>query len=115
MAWNNRITLARERLGINKSEFARRVGVSTATTADWESGVIKMIDGMNLVKVASILKVTPEWLITGSGEEKNDADINSVVVEFAWVYRNATAEGKSFLRNTVKVAAQTFVAEALDG
>ena len=113
MTWNKRITVGRERLGVSKSEFARRVGVSTATTADWESGVIKMIDGKNLVKVASVLKVTPEWLITGSGEAGNDA--NDVVVEFAWVYRNATAEGKSFLRNTVKVAAQTFVHEAQDG
>ena len=115
MTWNKRITVGRERPGVSKSDFARRAGVSTATTADWESGVIKMIDGKNLVRAASVLKVTPEWLMTGLGEEENGANANNVVVEFAWVYRNATAEGKSFLRNTVKVAAQTFVTEALDG
>ena len=31
MNWNERITAARKALGINKSEFARQVGVSTPT------------------------------------------------------------------------------------
>lgn len=109
MRWNERITIAREALGIKKAEFARRVGVSTATTADWESGKIKMIDGEHLVKVAKVLKVTPEWVMTGFGSR--EADTHSIVAEFAWLYHNTTDEGKSFLCNAVKAAGKAFVRE----
>lgn len=68
MKWNERLKLAREKRGLNKSQMSRLVGVSSATTTDWESGSIKMIDGEHLVKVASVLKVTPEWLIGGTKE-----------------------------------------------
>ena len=104
MGWKERIKAAREQLGISKSEFARRVKVSAPTVTDWESGGIKMIDGANLVRAAEILHVTPEWLINGSGDADNDA-----VVEFAWVYRRATSEGRDFLRKSVAAARSAFV------
>lgn len=110
MNWNKRITIARTRLGINKSEFSRRVGVSTATTTDWESGEIKMIDGRNLVKVASVLKVTPEWLMTGFGMiESNDDDLNSAMAEFAWVYTHATEQGLAVLNTALLTTRQHFL------
>lgn len=99
MRWNERITIARTRVGINKSEFARRAGVSTATTADWETGNIKMIDGRNLVKIAAILKVSPEWIMNGSGQPGEDEE---AIREFAAVYRNATPEGRDYLRSTIQ-------------
>lgn len=110
MSWNKRITLARERLGINKSEFSRRVGVSTATTTDWESGTIKMIDGKNLVKVASVLKVTPEWVMTGFGvNESKDENFNAVMAEFAWVYTHATERGRAVLDSALTITKQQFL------
>lgn len=63
--WNERIRNTRERLGIKKGEFAKRVGVSAPTVTDWESGTIKKIDGANLVAAARELHVTPEWIMTG--------------------------------------------------
>lgn len=89
--------MARTNLGITKSAFSRLVGVSTATTTDWESGTIKMIDGRNLVKAAEVLKVTPEWLMTGKGGQ----DDRAVEVEFSWVYRHATDRGRSYLRDAI--------------
>lgn len=97
MNWNQRITIAREDLEISKSEFSRRVGVSTATTADWETGTIKKIDGWNLVKAAEVLGVTPEWLMTGKGGK----DARAVEVEFAWVYRHATDRGRRYLLDAI--------------
>jgi transcriptional regulator with XRE-family HTH domain len=103
MNWNHRITVAREAMGIKKSEFSRLVGVSTATTADWETGKIKMIDGRNLVKAAQVLKVTPEWIMTGEGE-----DCLNAVAEFRKVFANVNDEGKQYLRGAIKGALAGF-------
>lgn len=73
MNWSQRIKqLRQERESENPANFspaafAKKVGVSGATVSDWESGVIKQISGPNLVKVASVLGVKPEWIITGLG------------------------------------------------
>jgi transcriptional regulator with XRE-family HTH domain len=68
MNWNKRITEKRTEIGMSKAEFSRRVGVSGATVTDWENGVIKTLAGENLVKAASVLHVSPEWLLKGKGE-----------------------------------------------
>lgn len=73
MNWNLRIKQQREALEKTKPDqykpaaFAKLVGVSAATISDWENLVIKQISGKHLVKAASILGVTPEWIITGEG------------------------------------------------
>lgn len=76
--------------------------MSGPTVTDWEGDKTKMIDGSNLVKVAAILQVTPEWIINGSNAMDTDEAI--VVQEFAWLYRHAHAEGRQYLRNTIKGA-----------
>jgi transcriptional regulator with XRE-family HTH domain len=47
------------------ASLAKRVGVSAPTINDWEKGVIKNIEGANLLKVASVLGVTATFLLTG--------------------------------------------------
>lgn len=114
MNWNERISAARTKLGINKSEFARRVGVSTATTADWETGTIKMIDGKNLVKVASVLNVSPEWIITGAGSMDSadgDNDMVGAVNLFVNTYRHTTDEGRKYLLGSITAVRAAFVSE----
>jgi len=69
MTWNERITQAREAKNIKKSAFAKLVGVSAPTVTDWESGQIKKIDGENLIKVCSVLEITPAWLLHGIGDD----------------------------------------------
>jgi len=66
MSWNTRLQNTRVERGLNKSELARRVGVSAPTVTDWESGKIQNIESNNLQKVARVLGVTVEFLLTGS-------------------------------------------------
>jgi phage repressor protein C with HTH and peptisase S24 domain len=65
MNWNTRLTQARVAKGIKKSAFAKLVGVSAPTVTMWESGETKKIEGENLVKVCSVLDITPAWLMHG--------------------------------------------------
>ena len=61
-----RIRGAREAAGIRyKSELARRVGVSSPTVTDWESGEINELKADNLFALCKVLNVRPEWLLSG--------------------------------------------------
>jgi transcriptional regulator with XRE-family HTH domain len=66
--WNKRITIAREAAGFSKTKLALEVGVSNATVSDWESGVIKKLEGENLLKICEKLQISPRWLQFGEGE-----------------------------------------------
>lgn len=67
--WKTRLRQAREAKGLNKTEFARLVGVSNPTVTDWEKAVgdggIKEIAGGNLTKVCAVLDIDPRWLLLG--------------------------------------------------
>lgn len=78
MNWNGRITSRRTALGLSKAEFSRLVGVSGPTVTDWENGVIKTLSGESLLKVSAVLKCTPEWLLTGKGNETR-AEVTTAV------------------------------------
>jgi len=57
---SSRIKKARIKAGISQAELARRMDISRASVSIWESGGNVSQD--NIIKLASILKVTPEWL-----------------------------------------------------
>lgn len=65
--WNERITYAREQAGLEKAEFARRVGVKAPTVTDWESGGIKSLSAENLISISTVTGFNPKWLQTGTG------------------------------------------------
>lgn len=65
--WSRNIKRRREDLGLSKAAFARSVGVSPATVSDWESGVIKNIEGQHLVRAALVLKTSAERLFLDDG------------------------------------------------
>lgn len=67
MTIGSRICTARTRVGINKSELARRVGVSPTTAIEWEKGTKRPSVG-NLEKLAVVTGVAFEWLSTGRGD-----------------------------------------------
>ena len=64
-----RIKQAREAVGINKSELARKVGVLPSSSIQWETkgkgGTTPSVD--NLARVAVALNARFEWLATGRG------------------------------------------------
>lgn len=64
MSWNERLTEARKARKINKTEFAKAVGVSQPTVTDWENGVMRP-KGDNLLKIGRVLGVSPDWLMRG--------------------------------------------------
>ncbi|MRV72535.1 helix-turn-helix domain-containing protein [Duganella sp. FT92W] len=68
MNWHNRLTQARLAKNIKKSDFAKLIGVSAPTVTQWENGETKKIEGSNLVRVCSVLEISPEWLLHGTSE-----------------------------------------------
>lgn len=65
--WHTRLTHAREARGLEKAEFARRVGVSAPTVTDWESGKIRKLEAGNMLNICAVLSIRPEWLLRGKG------------------------------------------------
>lgn len=69
MNWKERLTAARERKHLNKTQFAKEVGVSAPTVTDWEKpveeGGIHKINGVNLDRVCQVLGITSQWLYAG--------------------------------------------------
>lgn len=58
--WGHKIRRLREERGISQIALARACNVKQPSVNDWESGKTKMIDGWNLISVASALGVPPE-------------------------------------------------------
>lgn len=69
--WYARLKKKREAAGLTKAQFSREVGVSSPTVTDWENGVMRP-KGDNLLKIARVLKTTPEWIMSGRGEDEKD-------------------------------------------
>lgn len=68
--WKSRLKMAREVVGLNKTQFAKLVGVSNPTVTDWEKstddGGIKEITGVRLTKICAVLNIDPNWLLYGA-------------------------------------------------
>ena len=77
--WNERITYAREQAGLEKAEFARRVGVKAPTVTDWESGGIKSLSAENLISISTVTGFNPKWLQTGTGPMRPASHVGPVI------------------------------------
>lgn len=108
-----RLKEARTRLDISQAKLAKMAGVSQSTIANIESGT--RFEPQKVVQIARALGVSAEWLIEGrespplppSRTEQND--IGDVCAAFLWTYTNCNETGQSFLRNSIKIAQQSFV------
>ena len=103
MTWKQRLKDVREARGLSKSELARRVHVTPATTTDWEGDKVKMIDGANLIKLAEVLEVAPEWLITGRGPGVEES---LVIGMFTKTYMMANEKWRTYLKTPIEAAQQ---------
>ena len=56
-------------LKINGSQLARLVGVSRGAVTLWLSGTTKSLKSEVAQKVAKVLNVSVEWLVTGKGSQ----------------------------------------------
>ncbi len=62
-----RIVRARDALGLSTAQLARRLGVKTATLAEWENDRSEP-RANRLCNLAGILGVSTMWLLVGRGE-----------------------------------------------
>ena len=67
-----RIVYARETAELTTSQFARRLGVKTATLQGWESDRAEPRPN-RLLTMAGMLNVSPTGLLTGDGESPSDS------------------------------------------
>jgi len=64
---NKRIRARRKELKFSQDVVASYVGVNRVSVSNWENDENAMPKGSNLLKLADILKVDPDWLLTGNG------------------------------------------------
>ncbi|MBI2798946.1 MAG: helix-turn-helix transcriptional regulator [Gammaproteobacteria bacterium] len=69
--WGTRIKERREAKKMSLTDFAKKVRVSVPTASDWEKGVIKNIEGHNLVRVASVLDTSCTMIMAGRNSSKD--------------------------------------------
>jgi transcriptional regulator with XRE-family HTH domain len=69
-----RIKEARRALGLSQQALANAISntgdgikISRTAIAQWESGVVRGIEGANLLRAAQVLNVRAEWLQFGTG------------------------------------------------
>jgi transcriptional regulator with XRE-family HTH domain len=60
----------------NQAELGRRVGVSRAAVTQWESGSTKL-NQENLVALANVFRVTPEYIVTGKTDHQTPECMSS--------------------------------------
>lgn len=65
MTTGDRIKSMRLAANISRAECARRVGMPLRTLEDWEAGKHRPTDARWLIKLARVLGVSVEGLITG--------------------------------------------------
>lgn len=71
-----RIEQQRRELGLTLSDIASKIGVATSTVQRYESGEIQRVKLPVIFAMASILKVTPQWLMGVPDAEKETADFS---------------------------------------
>lgn len=64
---NNRIRMLRKSLGLNQTEFGKRIGVKQSSIAGYETGVRVPLDSV-ILSICREFDVNEEWLRTGNGE-----------------------------------------------
>lgn len=99
-----RLKYAREKMGLNQSELARRVGIKPQSIQYIESGSTQK--SRYVLKIAHVLGVNAEWLVYGVGSIEPTENV--------LVFRENTAElQRRFL--TADAETQNWVAELLMG
>jgi transcriptional regulator with XRE-family HTH domain len=91
--WNQRITKAREDRHMTKAEFARACEVKPPTVTGWESGDIKELTALKMLKICDVLHIDPWWLVLGKGNFKSSITEEKTVLSteakklISWIER----------------------------
>ncbi len=71
--WGDRIRAKLDEHSMSVAALARACGIKPPSVHDWLNGKTKAIEGANLIRAASALSVTPEWILTGRGPRERAA------------------------------------------
>lgn len=92
--FNERSKERRSALGLTQLQLAKKVGVSSVTISQWESGDYSP-KGKNLYKLAEALKCSPDWLLygkeIGTQNISPGPDIKGFFPLISWVQAGAWA------------------------
>lgn len=93
-----RISSARVRSGLSKSELARKLGVTPQSVQDWESGATRpKADRLNAL--AGILSVPLHWLAFGEGESHAIVNKSDLTVSIPMLEASASAGTGNYASN----------------
>jgi transcriptional regulator with XRE-family HTH domain len=98
---SERIAIARENLGLSKSEISKQMNLSRGMCAQWESGISNPSTA-HLIKLAKVLGVSFEWLATGKESVKaNDEMLDETMqnIKINEVLTNLSRAQKHYLLN----------------
>lgn len=71
--WNDRLFKELEQTRLRPSELAQRARVTAAAVSQWKSLKTQSLDMETLIRVCKVLRLRPEWLVTGKGQKyEND-------------------------------------------
>lgn len=70
---SERINEAMAEAAVTPKELADACGVRVQSVYQWQSGVTKKLEGLNLHRAARRLGVNEEWLGTGLGQKRSDS------------------------------------------
>ncbi|QKV17772.1 helix-turn-helix domain-containing protein [Oricola thermophila] len=83
-----RLSRARDASGMTTAQFARRLGVKTATVQAWESDRSEP-RANRLSMIAGILNVSLPWLLYGVGDAPQDDPRNDAITVLRGQFRKA--------------------------
>jgi transcriptional regulator with XRE-family HTH domain len=93
MKWNDRITIARTKKGLSKTQFWKAMGISSATATNWENGKVTSIKGENLFKACALLGVTEQWLLHGD-ESHAEPELDAETLELICFMKATDERGR---------------------
>ena len=64
----------RQEKGLSVYEVSRRSGIAQSTLSMWKNGKTKVLGAENMQKLADVLEVPVEYLLTGDAEPKHYED-----------------------------------------
>ena len=82
--FGDRVTAAREALGLTEELFARKLGVKLKTVRGWEQDLNEP-RANKLQMMAGMLNVSMMWLLTGEGEGVREDDGRALPADMAEV------------------------------
>lgn len=107
-----RIRAARQARGLTQEGLAREVGVSRSAVAQWETDRSGQVGG-NLARIAAVLGVAVEYLLTGAGSpDGGPMAENGTELALLRLYRACTDDDRAFLLRTARRMARQAEREA---